>query len=128
MIVIIELKKKGILAFNSTYCSCIKIYSLIKTGDSFSVLINGNLNSISVGENIDEMQINKAYFYEITSVALTDSFTELNTKVNINTSLVETNIISDTNKITYNIIPTDSSSIESTLLNDIQTINNSFTE
>ena len=123
-----RIKKKGILVFNSTYCSCIKIYSLIKTGDSFSVLINGNLNSISVGENIDEMQINQAYFYEITSVALTDSFTELNTKININTSLVETNIISDTNKITYNIIPTDSSSLESTLLNDIQTINNSFTE
>ena len=123
-----RIKKKGILVFNSTYCSCIKIYSLIKTGDSFSVLINGNLNSISVGENIDEMQINKAYFYEITSVALTDSFTELNTKVNINTSLVETSLISDTNKITYNIITTDSSSIESTLLNDIQTINNSFTE
>ena len=120
------IKKKGTLVFNSTYCSCINFYSLIKKGDSYSILINGN--SISIEENIDEMQIINAYFNEITSIASTNSFTELNPQININTSLVDTSIISDTNKVTYNIITTDSLNTESTLLNDIQTIHNSFTE
>ena len=123
-----RMKKKGILQFNSTYCNHIINYSIIKTGDSFSVLIKGDMNSISVGNNIEEMQIININYYEITSIALTNSFTELKTTLNIETSSIETSIISDTNKMTYNIISTESLSIESTLLNDIQTISSSFTE
>ena len=123
-----RMKKKGILQFNSTYCVYIINYSIMKTGDSFSVLINGNMNDKSVGNNIEEMQIININYNEITSIALTNSFTELKTTINIDISPVETNIISDTNKMTYNIISTESSSRESTLLNHIQTINSSFTE
>ena len=123
-----NIKKKGILKFNSTYCNYLINYSIININGSYSVLINGKENGISVAKDIDDIDIFETYTYEIASIELTDSFTDLKSNKNKDTSLVETSIISDTNKMTYNTIYTDSSNIESTLLNDIQTLNTSFEE
>jgi len=122
-----KIKKKGILFFNSTYCSYIINYSLIKTGNSYSVLVHGNEFSVSaVARFIDEMKI--VNISQIDTTTDKDFFTELNTKINKDTFLVETNIISDSNEMTNNIISTETTSLESNILTNIQTINIPFTE
>ena len=52
-------------------------------------------------------------FSEIDSTTDKNFFTELNTKINKDTLLIETNKISDSNEMTYNIISTEASSLES---------------
>ena len=74
------------------------------------------------------MDLINTYIYEITSSIITDTFTELNNSLINDTSLNENNIISESNKIAYNITFTDYLTIKSTQLSNIQTINISITE
>ena len=123
-----KIKKRGTLLFNPPYCHSLSNFSPIKIGDNYSILVNGNDNRISTTKFIDEMDVIDTYIYEITSSIITDTFTELNNSIITDTLLNENNIISESNKIAYNITFTDYLTIKSTQLSDIQTINISITE